>query len=90
MRIIGLLNCKYFSQIFLIKLKLKRPNLLHSYGPNCGFCKGIEPIWEELGKVTEEEGYDWRVGAFNVHTPEHQGKLEFRSVFPGPLPGLHL
>jgi len=60
------------------------------YGPNCGFCKGMEPIWEDLAKVTEEEGYDWRVGKFNVHLPEHQGKLEFRSVFPGPLPGLHL
>jgi len=58
------------------------------YGPNCGFCKGMEEEWEALAKMVDEEDYDMRIGQVNVHDSLFQVP-EFRSIFPGPLPGLH-
>jgi len=60
------------------------------YGPNCGFCKGMEEQWETFAKEVAEEELDLKVGQLNVHDPEVQGTPGIRPLLPGPLPGIHL
>jgi len=59
------------------------------YGPDCGFCKAMAEEWEAFAQQIEDEGYDIKVAAYNVHESSHQ-VAEVRHFFPGPLPGLHL
>ena len=45
--------------------------------------------WEDFAADVEAEGFDIKVGQFDVHDQENKIP-EVQTFFPGPLPGLHL
>lgn len=85
LRTLGSSNCNYFDS-FYFSCPLK---FYDSYGPDCGFCRGMADEWEAFAQIVEDEELDIKVASFDVHKTENQAE-NVRNLFPGPLPGVHL
>jgi len=60
------------------------------YSPNCGFCTGVEEVWDNFHDETEKDQLDWKVAKINVLNIKGKDDPRASGVLPGPLPGLHL